>query len=143
MQQQLNLILLVAGLAAGPVAASFVVSATMLRRLRVGRRVPPYAFSGDPLELDYTLENSRRWSAALALFIEDELVPVDRSVSGSSAVPVAGLLQPGAGPGEGAGALAGGQPEAGAVRVPDAGGGHPVAVRPARTPGHGQPSPAG
>src|SRR4051794_12416715 len=45
LQQQINLILLVAGLAAGPVVASFVVSAATLRRLSVTRRVPPYAFS--------------------------------------------------------------------------------------------------
>jgi uncharacterized protein (DUF58 family) len=84
LQHQVNLILLVAGLAFGPVVASFVVSAAMLRKLRVSRRVPPYVFSGDPLPLDYTLENFRRWTAALALFIEDELTPADRAVSGSS-----------------------------------------------------------
>jgi len=82
-QQQINLILLVAALAAGPVVASFVVSKAMLRRLRVTRRVPPYVFSGDPLHLDYTLENARRWGAALALFVEDEVAPADRAVSGS------------------------------------------------------------
>ncbi len=86
MQQQINLILLVAGLAAGPVVASFVVSATMLKKLKVSRRAAPYLFSGDPLRLDYTLENSRRWAAALALTVEDELVPVDRAVSGSAGV---------------------------------------------------------
>ncbi|GAC1467465.1 MAG: hypothetical protein NVSMB9_09100 [Isosphaeraceae bacterium] len=83
LQQQINLILLVAGLAAGPVAASFVVSAGMLRKLTVTRRIPPYVFSGDPLPVDYTVENGRRLSAALALFIEDEFVPADRVVSGS------------------------------------------------------------
>src|SRR4051794_18174927 len=55
--QQLNLILLVAGLAAGPMVASVFVSAAMLRGLRVHRRVPPYVFAGDPLLIDYTLEN--------------------------------------------------------------------------------------
>ena len=43
------------------------------------RRVPAYVFSGDPLVVNYTLENGRRWTAALALFMEDSLVPVDRS----------------------------------------------------------------
>ena len=57
--QQINLILLVAGLAAGPVVGSIFASAAMLRRLRVTRRVPAYVFSGDPLVLDYTLENDR------------------------------------------------------------------------------------
>lgn len=84
LQQQINLILLVAGLAAGPVVASFVVSAAMLRKLQVARRVPPYTFSGELLNVDYTLENARRWTAALALFIEDDVAPVDRTVSGSS-----------------------------------------------------------
>jgi uncharacterized protein (DUF58 family) len=86
LQQQINLILLVAGLAAGPVAASFLVSLAMLRKLRVTRRVPPYAFSGDPLHFDYTLENARRWAAALALFIEDDVVPADRTVSGATSL---------------------------------------------------------
>jgi uncharacterized protein (DUF58 family) len=83
LSQQINLILLVAGLAAGPVVASIFASASMLRRLRVSRRVPSYVFSGDPLKLDYTLENGRRWMAALALLIEDDLVPLDRSVAGA------------------------------------------------------------
>lgn len=86
LQQQINLILLVSGLAAGPVAASLVVSRAMLRRLRATRRMPPYAFSGDPFPIDYTLENDRRWTAALALFLEDELAPADRTVSGASGV---------------------------------------------------------
>lgn len=86
LQQQINLILLVSGLAAGPVMASFFVSAAMLRKLRTSRRVPPYVFSGDPLQIDYTLENARRFTAALALFLEDELTPVDRAVSGPDGV---------------------------------------------------------
>src|SRR4051812_8476 len=81
--QQINLILLVAGLAFGPISSSILISAASLRRLRVARRVPPYVFAGEPLALDYTLENSRRWTAALALGVEDEMVPVDRVVSGS------------------------------------------------------------
>jgi uncharacterized protein (DUF58 family) len=76
--QQSNLILLTAGLAAGPIVASFFVSAAMIRRLRVVRRVPPYAFAGDGLAIDYTLENQRRRTAALAVIVEDDLVPADR-----------------------------------------------------------------
>jgi uncharacterized protein (DUF58 family) len=80
---QVNLILLVAGLAIGPVFSSFFVTIATLRGLRVSRRVPAYIFSGDPLVLDYTLENVRRWTAALATVVEDQMVPVDRTVSGS------------------------------------------------------------
>ncbi len=84
--QQINLILLVAGLAAGPIVGSIFASAAMLRRLRISRRLPPYVFSGAPLPIDYTLENDRRFTAALALVIEDDLVPVDRSVSGTGSL---------------------------------------------------------
>src|SRR5262249_6082866 len=82
--QQVNLILLVFTLAAGPFLASIFGGRSMLRRLSVLRRVPAYVFSGDPLVIDYALENGRRWYASLALFIEDSLIPVDRSVSGAA-----------------------------------------------------------
>ena len=82
--QQINLILLVAGLAAGPMVGSIFVSAAMLRKLRVTRRVPSYVFSGEAFAIDYALENDRRWSAALALILDDDMIPVDRSVSGPS-----------------------------------------------------------
>jgi uncharacterized protein (DUF58 family) len=88
MGQQVNLILLVFTLSAGPWVASIFGYRTVLRKLDVLRRLPAYVFSGDPLTIDYTLENGRRWFAALALFIEDSLTPVDRSVSGTA------LLQP-------------------------------------------------
>jgi uncharacterized protein (DUF58 family) len=91
--QQINLILLVAGLAFGPIFASIFLSAASLRGLRLTRRVPPYVFSGDALDLDYTLENDRRWTAALAMNVEDDLVPVDRVVSGS-AVPTPRVFFP-------------------------------------------------
>jgi uncharacterized protein (DUF58 family) len=82
LHQQINLILLIAGLAAGPMVASIFVSARMLRRLRISRRVAPYVFSGEPLVIDYTLDNDRRFSAALALILTDEMLPEDRVVSG-------------------------------------------------------------
>ena len=83
---QVNLILLVFTLSAGPFLASIFGGRTMLRRLNVQRRLPAYVFSGDPLTIDYTVENGRRWFAALALFLEDSMVPVDRSVSGATNV---------------------------------------------------------
>ncbi len=53
--QQVNLILLVFTLTAGPLLASIFGGRSMLRRLRVQRRVPTYVFSGDPLIIDYSL----------------------------------------------------------------------------------------
>jgi uncharacterized protein (DUF58 family) len=82
--QQVNLILLVFTLAAGPFLASIFGGRPMLRRLGVVRRVPSYVFSGDPLVIDYALENGRRWYTALALFIEDSLIPADRTVPGAT-----------------------------------------------------------
>ncbi len=84
--QQVNLILLVFTLSAGPFLSSIFGGRAMLHRLDVQRRVPTYMFAGDPLFIEYTLENGRRWFAALALFIEDLLIPVDRSLPGSSTI---------------------------------------------------------
>jgi uncharacterized protein (DUF58 family) len=83
---QVNLILLVFTLSAGPFLASIFGGRAMLHRLSVQRRLPPYVFSGEPLIIDYTVENGRRWFAALALFLEDLLIPVDRSISGATNV---------------------------------------------------------
>lgn len=84
--QQINLLLLTAGLAAGPIVASFFLSASMLRRLSLSRRAPDYVFAGEPLILDYTLENQRRRTAALAIEVVDELTPVDRAIPGTQSV---------------------------------------------------------
>jgi uncharacterized protein (DUF58 family) len=84
--QQSNLILLIAGLAAGPAVASVLASGIMLRRLQVTRRAPEYVFAGDPLVIDYSLDNEHRWSAALALEIEDGLSPADRPAAATARV---------------------------------------------------------
>jgi uncharacterized protein (DUF58 family) len=84
--QQINLILLVAALAAGPVVSSIFVSAAMLRRLKGSREAPRYTFANEPFEIDYTLENGRRWHAALALVVEDSVSPLDRSIPGAASL---------------------------------------------------------
>lgn len=81
---QSNLVLLIAGLAAGPLVASVILSASALRRLDIQRRVPPYAFAGGAIELEYVLINHRRWLAALATRIEDTLEPAERVVPGAA-----------------------------------------------------------
>jgi uncharacterized protein (DUF58 family) len=82
--QQVNLILLVFTLTAGPFLASIFGGRSMLRKLSVQRRTPAYVFSGEPFAVDYTLENGRRWHAALAVFLGETLVPLDRVVSGAN-----------------------------------------------------------
>ncbi len=84
----------------------------MLRRLSVLRRVPGYVFSGDPLVVDYTLENGRRWFAALAVFVEDSLVPVDRTVAGAVSVTPRVFFAACRGPRPCAGSLGHDRPEA-------------------------------
>jgi uncharacterized protein (DUF58 family) len=83
LQQQRNLVMLTAGMAAGPLAASFIMSAGMLRKLKVSRRVPDKVFAGDPLAIEYTLENGRRVRAAVAVELADEFLPAGRHVAGA------------------------------------------------------------
>ncbi|MFO0956155.1 MAG: hypothetical protein U0800_01670 [Isosphaeraceae bacterium] len=85
--QQNNMILLVAGLFAGPLVASFFfLSQGLLSRLKVTRRPPSYVFAGEPLAIDYVLENGRRRAAALAVTIRDGFHPDDRSTGGETMV---------------------------------------------------------
>ncbi|MFM1801242.1 MAG: hypothetical protein RJA81_594 [Planctomycetota bacterium] len=75
--QQINLILLVCGLFAGPLVTSFFMSTAMLRRVRIARRLPVHTFAGQVLDIDYVLDNSNRISAVLALTLMDEWLPQD------------------------------------------------------------------
>lgn len=99
MLQQINLILLVATTAAGPIVASLFGSRAMMRKLAARRRTPPHVFAGDPLTVDYALENGRRRLAALAVFVEDQLVPADRSTA-VAAPPAPGVFFPRVGAGD-------------------------------------------
>lgn len=75
--QQINLILLICGMVAGPIVTSFFMSTAMLRKVRIKRRLPSHVFAGDELAIDYVLDNSARKSAVLALTLTDEWVPLD------------------------------------------------------------------
>lgn len=83
--QQINLVLLVAGLAAGPIVSSIFVTASALRGLVVVRRGPQFVFSGDPFTIEYTLENGRGrgrlgllgMGDVLAITLDDALTPDD------------------------------------------------------------------
>lgn len=86
LHQQANLILLIAGMAAGPIAASLLSRLVSLQHVRVSRRAPEFAFAGEPLVIDYSLENRRKYSAALALKVEDGLNPIDRAIPGATSV---------------------------------------------------------
>jgi uncharacterized protein (DUF58 family) len=83
LQQQRNLIMLTAGMAAGPLAASFIMSAGMLRKVKAARRLPDQVFAGDPLSIEYSLENGRKATSAIAVQVDDELIPADTSITGA------------------------------------------------------------
>lgn len=84
LHQQGNLILLVAGMAAGPLVASYFVSSAMVRKVHASRRMPAYVFAGDPLVIEYALTNERTTTAILALQVEDQMSPLDLGVPGST-----------------------------------------------------------
>ena len=86
LHQQVNLILLVAGLAFGPLVASYFVSLMALWNVRVVRRVSAWVFSGEPLAIDYSLANASRFYAALALSVEDLASPLDKHIPDAAAV---------------------------------------------------------
>ena len=95
--QQVNLILLVFTLTAGPFFASIFGGRSMLRRLRVLRRVPAYVFSGDPLVIDYTSKTAGAGHAALALFLGDSLGSCRSPGIGSGHADASGFFRPGGG----------------------------------------------
>lgn len=84
---QLNLVMLVAGMAAGPFLASWILSANMIRKLKPRRRTPPFVFAGDPLAIEYTVENARRGDAS-AIVIRDRLDPVDSTIPGAASIAI-------------------------------------------------------
>ena len=69
-RQQVNLILLVFTLTAVCSWPRFSVVARCSDDCG-SSGAPAYTFAGDPLLIDYSLENGRRWHAALAIFLGD------------------------------------------------------------------------
>lgn len=86
LHQQNNMIFLAAGMAAGPIAASFAMVFFQLRRVAIQRRLPEQIFEGEPLAIDYTVHNQRTLNAVLALEVRDQLDPLDRSIPGAAKV---------------------------------------------------------
>lgn len=83
LHQQINLVLLIAGLAAGPIVGSIFVSAALIKGLVLTRRHPSYVFAGEVLAVEFQLENRRRWSDALAMVAQQDLAPVEPSPPGA------------------------------------------------------------
>jgi len=84
-----NFVMLVAALAFGPVVSSVFASASMLRCLTVSRRPPVSAVhEGGRLTIEYALDNSKWIAAAIALTLDEELQPEDKTLPRVRRVPI-------------------------------------------------------
>jgi uncharacterized protein (DUF58 family) len=71
--REINLLVLLAGMLAGPLVISWRLVIVALRGLEVRRKVPQGACAGDLLVVDLELANHRRRGASWAVVLEDEI----------------------------------------------------------------------
>jgi len=79
MLREVNLLLILAGMLAGPLLFSWRLAATTLRQLRLRRKMPREVCAGDLLVVSVELANQRRRLGAWAVAVED---PVRRQSNG-------------------------------------------------------------
>ena len=77
--RQINLLMLMFGMLAGPLLFNVWCVLTTLRPLRVRRKLPAAVCAGDPLVIELELTNTRRWGGAWAVCVEDLLVSDGRT----------------------------------------------------------------
>lgn len=82
--RQLNLLILLGTVLAGPLVFSLWYGRFALRRVRLERRLPPMLRADQRLNVDLQLTNSRRWLGIWSIVVEDQVVRED---SGSPANP--------------------------------------------------------
>jgi uncharacterized protein (DUF58 family) len=71
--RQLNLLMLVGSLLAGPLLFGLVYGRLALRRLKVERKLPPHLHSDQRLVVDVSVSNLRRWLGIWAIEVEDHV----------------------------------------------------------------------
>ncbi len=81
--RQLNLLMLVGCVMAGPLLFSLFYGRLTLGRVRVERRLPSHLHAGEPLRIDVTVRNASRWLGLWGLKVEDSVQR--EGVSGESA----------------------------------------------------------
>jgi uncharacterized protein (DUF58 family) len=69
--RQLNLLMLLGGVLAGPLLFSVVYGRLALRRIRVERTLPSQSSADSPLSVDLSVANLRRWLAIWTIEVED------------------------------------------------------------------------
>lgn len=74
MLRQINLLLAMAGMMAGPMLLSWRLVVVLQRGLTVHRKVPRGIFAGNPISIGVHLANGRRRGASWAVAVEDEVV---------------------------------------------------------------------
>ena len=75
--RQLNLLILLATILAGPLAFSMVYGRWMLRRFRIERRLPQQLRADQRLTVDVRVTNRRRWFRIWSIAVEDQVVRQD------------------------------------------------------------------
>ena len=86
--RQLNLLMLVGCVMAGPLLFSLIYGRWMLRALHVERRLPAHLHADERLRVDVSLENRGRRFGAWAIRVEDVVERDDAHASESTAVGV-------------------------------------------------------
>ncbi|HEY2894357.1 MAG TPA: hypothetical protein VGJ16_09095, partial [Pirellulales bacterium] len=69
--RQLNLLMLVGSLLAGPWLFAAIYGRLALRLLRIERKLPPAIRAGERLAVDISVTNERRWLRVWGLEVED------------------------------------------------------------------------
>ncbi|REK06700.1 MAG: DUF58 domain-containing protein [Planctomycetota bacterium] len=86
--RQLNLLMLVGCLLAGPLVFSLFYGRFVLRRLPVERKLPSHLHAGERLRVDCLVENCRRWFSVWAVRVEDTVERMGGALPESSTVGV-------------------------------------------------------
>jgi uncharacterized protein (DUF58 family) len=86
--RQLNLLMLLGSVLAGPLLFSLIYGRITLRRLTVERKLPPHLRADERLIVDVNVTNARRWPSAWTIEVEDF---VEREGSSSSPGARAGV----------------------------------------------------
>ncbi len=94
--RQLNLLILLGTVLAGPLVFSFWYGRFALKRVRIERRLPPILRADQRLNVDIQLTNARRWLGIWSIVVEDQVVRDDSDAPANPPVRV-GVLFPAAG----------------------------------------------
>jgi uncharacterized protein (DUF58 family) len=94
--REINLLIILAGLMAGPLLMSWQLIRLTLRNLTITRQVPSGVFPGQAFVVEFTVHNRRRRLDSWAIVIEDRVTNVQPAQTAGAAVRErAGQVRPG------------------------------------------------